>query len=76
MCESGADKKKATKANSNGGLTLKLSPKKKKGSEVDSIVEIEKGEELDKGEELEIDSQSSLVKDIKKNASGADGPSW
>jgi hypothetical protein len=44
---------------------------KKKSSGVGSIVDLEKGEEL------EIDSQCSLVKDIKKNAgAGADGPSW
>lgn len=63
MCDSATDKKK-------GGLTLKVSQKKNKESEIDSIIDLEKGEDL------EIDSQSSIVKDIKKNASGADGPSW
>ena len=63
MCDSATDKKK-------GGLTLKVSQKKNKEIEIDSIIDLEKGEDL------EIDSQSSIVKDIKKNASGADGPSW
>ena len=42
MCESGTEKKK--------GLTLKVSPSKKaakKGSEIGSIIDLEKGEDID-----------------------------
>ena len=49
----------------------KMSPKKNRKSEQEEILEVTKDDEL-----LEIQSESSSVRDMRKNISGNEGPSW